>query len=206
MSKRFSKTRLFCIACILQGLIGCAQLGPVDKYWIKPGQSPLSGPAATLLLYFEYVRNLSASDYALELDHIRQLAATDKSAYRSLQYALALSLPNGDPRKAQQVIDSLPKENTQLDPELVALSNLIAADLSERRRLELDGSKRAEAEAKRADTEAKRADTEAKRAEAEIKKAEAETKRADEFEKKLQALKNIEKNLIERKKVHGDKQ
>jgi hypothetical protein len=200
MMKQSSKNRTFYLACILLALSGCAPLNTTNTAGSArstPSAARSSSPAASLLIYLEYVRNLSAADYAHELDHARDLAAESKSVYRTLQYALALSLPGGDSRKAQQLIEALPKENKNIDPELAALSNLVGADLIERRRLEVD-LKRAEGDAKKADTESKRADTEAKRAETEMK-------RADDLQSKLDALKDIEKKLIDRKKVRTDK-
>lgn len=161
------------VACCVSLLSGCAQFGTHDDYWLKPQQARPSGRADALLLYADYVRNLSASDYARELDHVRQLAAQDKSQFRQLQYALALSAPGGDIRRAQQVIDGT-KESRNSDPELAALANLVSADLAERRRLEA--------------------------------RMEAGTKRADELEKKVEAVKNIEKNMIGRDKSGAEKQ
>jgi hypothetical protein len=204
MMKKLAKIRAFYIACALLTLSGCAQLNVTDNYWTKPGQMRSGGAAVSLLMYLDYTRNLSAADYAHELDHVRELAADGKSVYRSLQYALALSLPGGDSRKAQQLIESLSKDNKITDPELNVLSSLVSADLAERRRLEID-LKRAENEAKKTDVESKRADTESKRAEAEVKRADIEMKRADELQKKLDAVKNIEKKLIDGKKTRTDK-
>lgn len=123
------------LACLLTG---CAQLRlpPQDESPLKIGQARSGGRAGPLLLYADYVRNLSAADYGRELDNMRQIAAKDKSDFRQLQYALALLMPGGDARKAQQLIDAFSKEGRNPDPELVALANLINADLAERRRLE----------------------------------------------------------------------
>lgn len=156
-------TRIFTIAFALL-LAGCAQFGARDDYWLKPAQSRPSGPAAALLLYADYLHNLPASDYPQELDHVRLLAAKDKSLYRQLQYALALSAPGGDVRTAQQVLDGTIREQKSSDTELGALANLINADLAERRRLEA--------------------------------RMEAGAKRADDLEKKVEAVKNIEKSMI----------
>jgi hypothetical protein len=204
MKKRFSRSATLFFACAMLVLAGCVHLPEAasDYYWIKPGQAQPSGRAASLLLYFDYAHNLSAADFSIELEHLQQLAADDHGAYRTLQYSLALSLPGGDTKKAQQLIGNV---SVDTDPELSALAALIRTDLAERQRLEADATKRGDAEAKRADTEGRRADTEARRAETEGKRAEAEIKRADELQKKLDALMNIEKNLIERKKARGEK-
>ena len=163
-------------------LTGCSQMrpqvvqAPVD-YWMKPGQARASSKAVSLLYYADYLRNLNQADYAQETEHVRLLANTERSDFRQLQYALALSMPGNETRKAQQIIDGLFKDNKSPDPELAALAQLLSADLAERRRLAADS-----------------------------RKAEVGAKRADDLEKKVEALKNIEKNLIQREQGPVEKQ
>lgn len=190
------KTFTIIIALVML-LAGCAQLSQLrtqitdsSYYWIKPGQAQASGRAAALLYYADYVRNLSATDYAQEAEHARLLYAGEKTDFRLLQYALALSVPGGDARRAQQLIEPLLKGNKPADTELDALAQLLDSELAERRRLE---------------AETKRAEAEAKRAEASARRAEAGVKRVDELEKQLEAIKNIEKKMIERGKGGAEK-
>lgn len=198
----FRKPVILLLSCAVLALSGCAHMGAASgDYWLKPGQWAPSSRAASLLLYFDYVRHLPTEEQRGELDGVQQLVDSAPSNFHSLQYALALSLPGGDLKKAQQLAEAA---NADPDPELAALATLLSADIAERRRLEGE-AKRADGEARRADSEAKRADAEARRADAEMKKSEAEMKRADELQKKLEAVKNIEKNLIERKKMRGEK-
>ena len=152
-------------------LTGCAQMRnqATTDYWMKSGQLRASSRAVALLYYADYVRNLNATDYAQEAEHARALSVAEKTDFRQLQYALALSVPGGETRRAQQITDMLLKESKLPDPELAALAQMISSDLTERRRLEA-GSR----------------------------KAEVGAKRADELEKKVEALKNIEKTLIQR--------
>lgn len=181
--------------CAALALGACAPLASqpfgARDYWVSAQQSTPSSRTASLLLYADYLRHLSAEAQTSEVNHAKELAAAESTSFRTLQYALALSLPGGDLKKAQQLADSAATDN---DTELAALAIFLSGQIGERRRLEAD-TRRADAEAKRADNEAKRADTEAKRADAEMK-------RADELEKKLEAVKNIERNLIERKRPH----
>lgn len=168
------------VACCVLLLTGCTQLAVHDDYWLKPQQARPGSRAGALMLYYDYVHNLSAGDYTHELDHVRQLAAEDKSQFRQLQYALALLAPGGDVRRAQQVIDGVTRESRNADPELAALSNLVSSDLAERRRLEA-------------------------RIEAGTKRADELEKKAAELGKKVEAVKNIEKTMIERDKSAVDK-
>ena len=158
-------------------LAGCAQLDAPKDYWIKPGRSAPSGRAIALLYYADYLRELSQADYAREVSRAQQLYASEKSDFRLLQYVLAISVPGTDPRRAQLTLEPLVRDSKGHDPELYALASMINNDLAERRRLEL-GTRRAEAGAKR----------------------------ADDLEKKVEALKSIEKNLIQRETGSEEKQ
>lgn len=170
---------------------GCAQFrtqSANQDYWIKPGQAQASSRVVALLYYADYVRTLSAAEYAQEAEHVRSLYASEKTDFRLLQYALALSVPGGDAHKAQQLIKPLLKENQTTDPELGALARFLDSDLTE----DLAERQRLEVEVKRAAAGARR--------------AEAGARRAGELEKQVEAIKKIEKNLIERDKNSGEKQ
>ena len=150
-------------------LAGCAQHRTPDDYWVTPGQARASGPAAALLLFADRLRGLGATEFTQELERVRLTYSSDKSDFHLLQYAFGLALPGGEPHKAQTLIDTYFKEARLHDPELLALAQLINADLAERRRL-VAGNRRAGVDARR----------------------------ADELEKKVEALKNIEKNMTQR--------
>ena len=169
--KRFAT---FTVAALALLIAGCAPIRTVhvpqpNDYWMKSEQAKASSRAIALLYYANYVSNLNAADYAQEVEHVRLLSSSEKTDFNQLQYALALSVPNGETRKAQQIVDTLLKESKLPDPELAVLAQMLSTDLAERRRLEA-GSR----------------------------KAEVGAKRADELEKQVEALKNIEKNLIQR--------
>lgn len=181
------KTRTIIATALVLVLAGCAQFRAQNAdpgyYWIPPGQAPAGSGVVALLYYADHVRELGAAEYAQEVSHVRRLYNHEKSEFRLLQYAMALSVPGGDARKAQQLIEPLLKGNQNTKPELGALARLLNSELAERRRRE----------------------TETRRAEDEAKRAEAATKRGDELEKQLEAIKNIEKNMIERNRNAGVK-
>ncbi len=160
--------RIALAALLLCTLSACALFGS-GEYWIKPGQVRPSGKAASLLYYADYVRRLAPAAYAQEVEQAQQLYAREKSDFRLVQYALALSAPGGDNRRAQQLLEPFARESSGQDPELRSLANLLSHELAQRRRLEQ-----------------------------EARRAEVGAKRADELEKKVEALKTIEKNLIQR--------
>ena len=171
-----AKKTLF-VVLVLSMLAGCAQFNAPKDYWIKPGWSAPSGRVVALLYYADYLRELAPADYAREASHVQQLYVSEKSDFRLLQYVLAISVPGGDLRRAQQLLEPLIKDSKGRDPELRALAGMVYIDLVERRRLEL-GTRRAEAGAKR----------------------------ADDLEKKVEALKSIEKSLIQRDAGTEEKQ
>jgi hypothetical protein len=153
-------------------LTGCSLMPPsASDYWIKPGMGRPSGEAVSLLHYHDYLRGLSAAELHKETEKQRQLQAMEKGDFRRVQYALALMAGSAvaDHRRASQLLEPLVKEVEGHDRELRALAILLHGELAERRRLEEGAAKYRE-----------------------------EQRRADELEKKLEALKAIEKNLLQR--------
>ena len=163
--------RIVSIVAFLLALLlaGCAHQRVPNGSSVTPGQQQGGGQATALLLFADRLRGLGTAEFTQELERVRLLYSSDKSDFHLLQYAFGLALPGGEPRKAQTLIDIYLKEGERQGPELLALAQLINADLAERRRLAA-GSRHAEADARR----------------------------ADDLEKKVEALKNIEKNMTER--------
>lgn len=164
---------LLCLLLTLSG--GCALLKPpAEAYWLDPQGPRPSSDAVSLLHYSLYVRNLGSKLLAEETERVRQAHAAEKTDFRLLQYAMALSVPAAsaaEQRRALQLLEPLVRGEDGRDAELRALASLMRAQLMEHRRLE-DGSH-------------------------------AQQRRADDLEKKLEALKDIEKNLLPRGKAPG---
>lgn len=157
---------LVCLFMTLSG--GCALLKPpAEAYWLDPQGPRPSSDAVSLLHYSLYVRNLGGKQLAEETERVRQAHAAEKTDFRLLQYAMALSVPAAsaaDQRRALQLLDPLARGEDGRSSELRALASLMRAQLAEHRRLE-DGSH-------------------------------TQQRRADDLEKKLEALKDIEKSLL----------
>lgn len=167
--------RIAILLCSLLLLSSCALLKPPrEAYWLDP-QSPRPGSdAVSLIHYAVYARNLGGRQLAEETERVRLAWTAEKSDFRVLQYAMALSVPTAsaaDHRRALQLIEPLTRPGAGRDGELRALASLMHAQLTEHRRLE-DGST-------------------------------ANYRRAEELEKKLEALKDIEKSLLPRDKAKG---
>ena len=164
------RTALFLCGLLLLG--SCALLKPPrEAYWLDP-QGPRPGSdAVSLIHYAVYARNLGGKPLAEETERVRLAWTAEKTDFRLLQYALALSVPAApaaDHRRALQLIEPLTRPDNGRDGELRALASLMHAQLAEQRRLE-DGSH-------------------------------SNYRRAEELEKKLEALKDIEKSLLPRDK------
>lgn len=162
--------RIAVLFCSLFLLSSCALLKPPhDAYWIDPQGPRPSSDALSLIHYAAYARKLGGKSLAEETERVRQASSAEKTDFRLLQYAMALSVPGttaADRRRALQLIEPLTRPGEGRDEELRALASLIQAHLAEQRRLE-DGSH-------------------------------SHYRRAEELEKKLEALKDIEKSLLPR--------
>ncbi|MDZ4253198.1 MAG: hypothetical protein U1A72_11590 [Sulfuritalea sp.] len=166
---------VICALSLLTGLGACALLKPpADAYWLDPQGPRPSSDAASLLHYALFVRNLAGKQHVEETERVRLAWTAEKTDFRLLQYAMALSVPvatAADHRRAQQLFDALTQPGNGRNSELHALASLMRANLAEHRRLE-DGSHSL------------------------AQKAREEQRRAEELEQKLEALKDIEKSLL----------
>ncbi len=162
--------QLLAFASVLALLLtGCTHVKPRDDYWIKAGQAHSSNNAISLLYYADYLRTLEAAEYSAEVERVRRHYDSDKTDFFLVQYVLTLSAAGADQRRSLALAESLLKDRKIADADLSALAQMIAANLAERRRLDNDA-----------------------------RRAEIGAKRADELEKKLEALKTIEKSMIQR--------
>jgi hypothetical protein len=164
--------RIVILLCSLLLLSSCALLKPPrEAYWLDPQAPRPASDAVSLIHYAVYVKSLGGKQLAEETERVRLAWTAEKTDFRVLQYAMALSVPGtsaADHRRAQQLIEPLTRPGDGRDGELRALASLMHAQLAEQRRLE-DGSH-------------------------------SHFRRAEELEKKLEALKDIEKSLLPRGK------
>jgi len=148
-------------------LAGCATIKPADNVVTpSPVYWSASGSTNALLNYFDQLRLLSAPELARETERARKSYAKDKSTFYQIQYAIALSVPGGDIRHAQQLLDPLIKETGRYDRSLRALAVMLSTNLAERQRLE--------------------------------EALQTQTRRADDLDSKLEAVKDIEKKMMQR--------
>lgn len=173
---------LLCALLLLAGLNSCAVMKPAENTSTPDQQAPHpSSEAVSLLRYSAFARKLGARQLVEETERLRLAYTAEKTDFRLLQYAMALSVPGttaADHRRALQLLDPLTKPGRGRDSELRALASLMHAYLTEQRRLE-DGIA------------------------SQAQRAREEQRRAEDLEKKLEALKDIEKSLLRPEKDAG---
>lgn len=146
-----------------------------EQYWLKPADVYIGmDDAVSLLHYANYVRGLSAGERERELERQRSAYVKDKSDFRRLQYAFALSAGEvgaNERKLALQLLEGL--QDGRHGSGLPALSALLAAHLQGIAQAQQQGIQMG---------------------------AQQGQKRIDELEKKLDAVKDIERSLLRREK------
>jgi len=160
---------------LLLALSACTTMhggGGDDRYWLR-SEAPVNiSDGSSLLQYANYVRNLSPSERDREIERQRAAFSRDRSDFRRLQCALALAAADASASERRTAQQMIePLLDGKHDPELIALANLLNTQLI------------AQANALTASSAQQQFQ-----------------KRADELEKKLDAVKDIERSLLRREK------
>ncbi len=117
---------------------GCGVLrgvapGAAPEPWVRTsGPRPVSD-SESLLMYFEYVRRLSAAELAKEHDTVRQLYARTQSDFNRVRYAMLLSMPGSafsDDARALEALEPLLKNR---DSALHNLAFVVSLQIQEQR-------------------------------------------------------------------------
>ncbi|MDE2600421.1 MAG: hypothetical protein KGL40_12445 [Rhodocyclaceae bacterium] len=152
-----------------------ARYGNGERYWIRPDEAAIGmDDSVSLLYYANYVRSLSASERDRETERQRIAYMRDKSDFRRLQYAFALTAADagaGDRKLAQQVLE--PMLDGKHDSSVSALAALLNSHMGAVAQAQQQGIQMG---------------------------AQQGQKRIDELEKKLDAVKDIERSLLRREK------
>jgi hypothetical protein len=166
----------FLVLLALMMLSSCAAMnrpgGNITGSEPSPGIAQVDG----LLKYYEEVRKLPPAEAAKRYERASQAFVHNKSPYARLQLVMLLSLPNTgfhDDEAALGLLREGEKEQKSSSPELHRFSMLLAAMLTTQKQF---GASAEEASAK----------------------LKEEQSRADDLQNKLNAIKTMEKNLIQR--------
>jgi len=167
------------VAVLALLLGGCAALGgptsPTDTA-VRFNGFCRCAEAADLLTYQQRLRTMSADDLGAEYAAASQSLAKQKSDAARLRLAMLLSLPGAafrDDGRAAALAEEVASRKNPDSAGLRPLAALIAANANEQRRQEERYQKLAQ-------------------------RAQEEEKRADALQQKLDGLKAIEKNLLNR--------
>lgn len=160
---------------LVTGLGACSSfsghLHGTNGGWVSPLM--VTSQADELLLYYDNLRKQTSAELSREYDKSRQSMAQNRSDVNRLRVALLLSLPNTafhDNAAALGLANELLKENKSNSSGVRGLANLLSVSLTEQQRMAEDWSQ----------------------------KWRDEQKRADGLQDKVEAIKNMEKNLMRR--------
>lgn len=176
----YIRSRFLQVFTLSLALFGCSSAPPLTpaRSVMADFQSPQSEHA--FLVYFDQLRQLSPAELAKETERVRKNYARDKSPFYQMQYAVVLSVPGGDSRHALQLLEPLVKDAKRRDHSLYFLASLLYAGIVERLRMEAQMQ------------------TQASQLQANAAALQAQTLRADELQNKLDALKDIERKMMQR--------
>lgn len=116
------------------GVLRSVEPGAAPEPCVRTGGPRPVSDSESLLMYFEYVRKLSAADLAKEHDTARQLYARTHSDFNRVRYAMLLSVPGSafsDDARALEALEPLLKN---LDAALHNLAFVVSAQIQEQRR------------------------------------------------------------------------
>ena len=150
--------------------------GPARTAPPAPAAVPAPRGVAELLEYYDGLRRTDAATRTREHDRVKALFQQQQTAYARVQLALFGALPNATADQQAQaltLLEPVAQEDRPRDRELHRFAALLYATLQENRRA-------------------------ADAAAAAGQRAREESRRADDLQQKLDALKSIEKSLIER--------
>jgi hypothetical protein len=169
------KKLMWALLLVLSACATTGRNGSGERYWIKSDEATIGmDDAVSLLHYANYARNLSAAEREREIERQRMAYNRDKNDFRRLQYALVLASPDAsasERKQAQQLLD--PLLDGKHDSGLMALAALLNAHLNALGQAQQQGV---------------------------LQGAQQGQKRIDELEKKLDAVKDIERSLLRREK------
>jgi uncharacterized protein (DUF3084 family) len=172
-------SRLFLLAAVLALTAGCAVPPVGEGARPEPAIPGLTRPVSdveALLDYYERLTKLQGQELAKEYERARQTYAKTRSDYNRLQLALHGALPGAGPEDQVQslnLLEPLVKSNEPRSGDLRRLALLLHGLIQEHRRL-------------------------AEGLNAASQRVKEEQKRAEDLQQKLDAIKSIEKTLIER--------
>ncbi|ARU31861.1 hypothetical protein CAP31_09360 [Sulfuriferula sp. AH1] len=172
---RICRPRILSVVTLAMLMSACATLPSqprsANAAWVP--SLIVTSQAEELLLYYDYLRKQQPAELAREYDKARQNLAQTRNDVNRVRVALLLSLPNAtfhDNAAALALVNEMLKDTHSTNTGLHGLASLLSASLTEQQRTSEDLTQ----------------------------KWKDEQKRADGLQDKVNAIKNMEKNLIRR--------
>lgn len=182
-------------------LAGCGALRDLDaggESWMRAGGPRLASDSESLLMYFQHVRKLPAADLAKEHDNVRQLYAKEaRSDFTRVRYAMLLSVPGASFSDDARTLEALDPLLSNRGAALHAIAFMVSTQIHEQRRGHALQQRLAE-EQRRGQGLQQGLDEEQRRSQGLQQKFEEEQRRAHGLQQKLDALKSLDKSLLER--------
>lgn len=135
MKMRLAALLAFCALLAACGLLrGLESREPAP--WVQAGSPRPASDVESLLLYFQYIKKLTATDLGREHDTARQAYSRTRSDFNRVRLAMLLVLPNAafnDDTRALELLEPVAKNQSG---QFSGLATLLASHLQERRRLD----------------------------------------------------------------------
>lgn len=116
------------------GVLRSVEPGAAPDPWVRTGGPRPVSDSESLLMYFEFVRKLSAADLAKEHDTARHLYARTQTDFNRVRYAMLLSLPGSSFRDDARALEALDPLLKNLDAALHNIAFVVSAQIQEQRR------------------------------------------------------------------------
>lgn len=170
-----ARRRIAILLCSLWLLSSCALLKPPrEAYWLDPQAPRPSSDTVSLIHYAAYARNLGSKQLADETERVRLAWTAEKTDFHLIQYVMALSAPGATAADRRRALQLVePLMRTEDD------RNGELQALASLLHAHLSEHRRLE------------------------DNSHSHYRRAEELERKLDALKDIEKSLMPRRKATG---
>lgn len=185
--------RLLCVlplalltGCALQPPAPVAATGPATP--VSAAIAPAHSAIEQLMAYLLQARTLGAHALSEEISRMREAWGRDKSEVTRLKLALLLaSNANTDDGELMTLLEPLVQDAASAKPEIRALATLVHGAAYERKRTK-DSLAAAQARLREAQ----------KSQESSLARVDQQRRQIEDLEKRLNALKTIEKSLIQR--------
>lgn len=143
--------------------------GSGNQYWLKSSSTVILTTTDSLIAYHAYVRSLSGAEWNRESEQVREAVQKDGSEFQRLRLSIVMAAPLTGPREHARAMQQLEQLERETQKQNSSLHGLITV-------LKAELAERRRLEDALRD----------------------ESRRADDLEQKLDALKAIERNLLER--------